>query len=84
VYYWKQGETIYVAKSVDSMKVTRATVTDLEQKVLYNLRVLAYSRAGTGLFSSPTLQFVVGEKCLTTEGGCGNQGHSMWSDRGIH
>ena len=58
-----------MAKAVDSMKVTRVTVTDLEANILYNLRVLAYNRGGTGLYSSPTLQFVVGDNCKTTEGG---------------
>ena len=59
--YWKNGESRYVAHDVNTEKKTNFHLKNLEQNVLYNLRVFGYSRGGEGLSSSPTVQFIIGE-----------------------
>ena len=43
-------------------------VENLDQGVLYNLRIRGYSRGGDGLASSPTIQFMLGADCRVLEG----------------
>ncbi|ESO05253.1 hypothetical protein HELRODRAFT_185513 [Helobdella robusta] len=62
VRYWRRGENIYVAKNVDAGKQIRYILSGLEQYVQYELRVYGYSRGGDGLQSSPTLEFIIGDK----------------------
>jgi len=62
VRWWLRGENIYVAHNIDVGKAIRYVLSDLKQQVMYEVRVFGYSRGGDGLQSSPTLEFVLGER----------------------
>ena len=57
---WREGEEIKVAKDYDAGKRTNLYIDDLNPDILYNLRVLGYSRGGDGTMSSPALNFMTG------------------------
>lgn len=51
---------MHVSEDYDAWKNTYVDIHDLEQGIVYNLRVFGYSRGGEGLKSSPTVQFILG------------------------
>ena len=60
VKYWRQGESMNVAKLADAEKKTTMKIHGLDSDTVYNVRVYGYSRGGEGLSSSPTVHFILG------------------------
>ena len=68
IRYWRQSENRYMSSDVDTYKKTNYVVDGLEKNVMYEMRVLGYSRGGDGLMSSPIIQVILGKNCEVREG----------------
>ncbi|GFR93367.1 contactin-like, partial [Elysia marginata] len=60
VQYWKATENLLSAVESDFGLMTTGVIRNLTSSEVYRLRVFAYSRAGMGKRSSPSIYFTVG------------------------
>lgn len=61
IQYWKAAENLLSAREADLGLTTTGVIRNLSSSELYQLRVFAYSRAGMGRRSSPSIYFTVGD-----------------------
>ncbi|RUS71470.1 hypothetical protein EGW08_020769 [Elysia chlorotica] len=61
VQFWKATENLLSAEEADFGLMTTGVLRNLSRSELYRLRVFAYSRAGFGRRSSPSIYFTVGD-----------------------
>ncbi|GAB1598555.1 contactincontactin-like [Argonauta hians] len=59
VKYWLVNDDIRQAKIIDLGRNVEGIVPDLRKGVVYNLRVIGYSRGGEGAKSSPVTRFTI-------------------------
>ncbi|KAJ8307435.1 hypothetical protein KUTeg_015519 [Tegillarca granosa] len=63
--YWTNGDDIRTANDVTVGKDTKAVIYGIQKDILYNLRVLGYSRGGDGNKGN-TIYFTLGKTNLST------------------
>ncbi|XP_055884200.1 contactin-like [Biomphalaria glabrata] len=61
VQVWKAYENLHSAREVDFGMLSTGVIRNLSSSELYQLRIFAYSRAGQGKRSSPSVYFTVGD-----------------------